>query len=152
MTTALTTKNGGTPRTDQRNYSKLQQVTAIMLSSLAGTSDASRLLAIPRRTLERWVAECGGLAELRAESGAVLGQSMYATGLVMCQQLKLKAPDMDTDQLIAALRALSVGATLPGLAEGGAMTPSGANVVQILIGDEAHREVIEVNRGNEPHS
>ena len=150
MSTALITKNGGTSRRDQRSYSKLQQVTAVMLASFTGTADAGRTLDIPRRTLDRWVNDVGSLADLRAEAGHVLGHTMSATALTICHQLRLKAADMDATELTAALLALSASVTVTGLAEQG-VSPGG-NVVQILIGDKDHREVIEVNRPTEPSS
>ena len=148
MTTALT-PNGELPAHmskghKRRKYTELDRVTGLMLASLIGATEAAKELGFPRRTMYLWAEQIGGIAQLTEQSRSVLGHTMYATALEACRQLRAKFASMSGPDLITALKALSVGvlATSDGLPA----QQSAANVVQILIGDKDHREVIEVNR------
>ena len=154
MSTAPITENGGQLPSHmrkghkRRKYTELDRITGLMLASLIGATEAAEELGFPRRTMYLWAEQIGGIAQLKEQSRSMLAQTMYATALEACRQLRIKFATMDGSQLTAALQALSVGVlSTPEsqLAQSGAQP---ANVVQILIGDKDHREVIEVARSN----
>ena len=135
-----------------RSYTELERTIALMLASTIGGTKAAIQLQYPERTVFDWMEKHGGVAELREAARSTLGHSLYYTATVLCNQLVSRSASMTTEEITKVLPSLTVGAVAPLMAAGGQSASQPANVVQILIGDEAHREVIEVNRGNEPHS
>ena len=137
-----------TTREGIRNYTELERTIAVMLASIIGAGPAAKQLDYPRRTVNDWMEKHGGVAELREGARQVLGHSLYTTAVWLCNELRNRAKDMTTEEITKVLPTLAVGAVAPLMAAGGQSATLPANVVQILIGDKDHREVIEVARSN----
>ena len=133
-----------------RSYTDLERTIALMLASTIGGTEAAKQLDYPERTVFDWMEKHGGVAELREAARSTLSHSLYYTAVTFCNELVSRVDSMSTEEITKVLPILTVGAVAPLVASGGTSVPG--NVVQILIGDKDHREVIEVNRPTEPSS
>ena len=147
MSTAPVSTREGIP-----NYSTLERTIAVMLASIIGPTLAAKQLGYPQRTVYDWCEKNGGVAELREGARNVMGHSLFTTGVFLCNVLRERADSMTTEEITKLLPTLAAGAAAPLMAAGGQSATLPANVVQVIIGDKDHREVIEVPRSNEPHS
>lgn len=134
------------PARPVNSYSELDRAVCILVATVTSPPEASELLDIPIRTVYDWLAKSGGIAELKDNARTVLGHSMYGTALLVCKQLREKLVDMDTEQLIQALKALSAGAIAPLMAPNQQATAQAGAFLKIQFGDGPNAELIEVPR------
>ena len=98
---------------DVRSYSTLERTVAVMLASIIGPTEAAKQLDYPRRTVNDWMVNHGGVAELMEAARHVLGHSLYTTAVWLCDELRDRASSMTTEEITKVLPTLTAGAVGP---------------------------------------